>query len=122
MKLEDFVNREKEIQVAVGLYPEMEVTAAYRLYKEAKGEQVTLLSTSDKSLNKLREVVMKAQRRPCTQPGCPGQQLLEGVCEGCVEGKKGYKSKWTCEECLYRELSKTPYMEILQSLTKEVQI
>lgn len=122
MKLEEFINREKEIQEAVSIYPEMEMTAAYRLYKEAKGEKVTLLSTSDKGLNKLKEVVLKAHRRPCTEPGCNGLQLLEGVCEGCLEGKKGNKSKWTCEECLHRELSKKEYSEVLKDLIKEAQL
>ena len=119
MKVEEFVKREQEIQEAVSIFPDLEVGEAYRKYKEAKGEEATMLDTADPELEKAKAIVLRVMHRPCTQPDCPGQQLLEGVCEGCVEGKHGYRSKWTCEVCLHRDLSKKPYFEWIQELMKE---
>jgi hypothetical protein len=119
MEPEEFVVREQEIREAVSIFPDMEVGEAYRKYKEAKGETASMLQTGDPSLERAKQMVLKTFRRSCNQPGCEGTQLLEGVCEGCVEGKKGYKSKWTCEECMYRELSKRPYLDWYKELTKK---
>jgi len=118
MTAEDFVKREQEVREAHSIFPEMEIGEAYRKYKEAKGEEASMLSTGDPALEKAKAAVLQVFRRPCTQPGCKGTQLLEGVCEGCVEGKAGYKSKWTCEVCMYRELSKTPYLDWYSKLIR----
>jgi hypothetical protein len=125
MTPDEYVKRAQEIREAVSIYPELEVGEAYRLYKEAKGESAELLSTGDETIEMARQVVLNKVKKPCTQPGCFGSMLLEGVCEGCVEGKKGFKSKWTCEECLHRELLKIDYLEVVnlslkaQNLNKE---
>ena len=111
MTTEEFIQREKEIQEAHSIFPELEIGEAYRQYKEAKGETATMLSTDDPDLEAIKAVILKTFERPCTQLGCDGTQLLEGVCEGCVEGKAGFKSKWTCKTCMHRELSKKLYME-----------
>jgi hypothetical protein len=111
MTSEEFVQREKEIREAISIFPDLEIGEAYRQYKEAKGEAVTILSTSDPSITRAKEVILKTFVRPCNQVGCIGEQLLEGVCEGCVEGKAGFKSKWTCKVCMSRELSKKPYLD-----------
>lgn len=120
MTPEEFILREKEIREAASIFPEMEIGAAYRKYKEAKGEEATMLSTDDPLLKEAKKTILRAFRRKCPINGCPGEQVLEGVCEGCVEGKKGFKSKWTCEEDPYhRELSKRPYLDWYEELTRK---
>ena len=119
MTAEEFVQREKEIQEAHSIFPELEIGEAYRQYKEAKGETATMLSTDDPTLERAKEIILKAFVRPCDQTGCDGEQLLEGVCEGCVEGKAGFQSKWTCKKCMYRELSKRPYLEWYEELKEK---
>lgn len=116
MTPEEFIRREKEIQEAVSIFPELEIGEAYKKYKEAKGEEAVMLSTSDPSIAALTQVILKTYVRPCDQPGCDGEQVLEGVCEGCVEGKAGFKSKWTCKKCMHRELSKKLYMDWYEEL------
>lgn len=116
MNADEFVIREKEIREAVSIFPELEIGEAYRQYKAAKGEEAVVLSTDDPSIEAAKEVVLKTYLRPCNQPGCDGEQVLEGVCEGCVEGKAGFKSKWTCKKCMFRELSKKLYMDWFEEL------
>jgi hypothetical protein len=119
MTPKDFIKREQEVREAASIFPELEIGEAYRRYKEAKGESASMLQTGDPDLEAAKHAVLQVFHRPCTQEGCSGVQLLEGVCEGCVEGKKGYKSKWTCEECMYRELSKRPYLDWYGELSKK---
>ena len=116
MTPEEFIQREKEIREAISIFPDLEMGEAYRKYKEAKGEEATMLSTGDPSIEAAKAVILKTFERPCSQPGCEGTQLLEGICEGCVEGKAGFKSKWTCKKCMYRELSKKLYMDWYEEL------
>jgi NADH:ubiquinone oxidoreductase subunit F (NADH-binding) len=77
-----------------------------------------MLSTDDPTIEAVKQV-FKELRRPCDK--CDGTQYLESVCGGCVEGRAGYKSKWTCNKCLHRELSKKEYMEWLKDLTSSLQ-
>jgi len=119
MTSDEFVKREQEIREAHSIFPDLEIGEAYRKYKEAKGEEATMLSTGDPTLDMAKRAVLQVFRRPCNQPGCSGTQVLEGVCEGCIEGKAGFKSKWTCETCMYRELSKRLYLDWYEELTKE---
>jgi hypothetical protein len=116
MTPEDFIKREQEVREAHSIFPDLEIGEAYRQYKEAKGETASMLHTDDLSLQRAKAAILKTFVRPCTQPGCDGEQLLEGVCEGCVEGKAGFKSKWTCKKCMYRELSKRPYLDWYEEL------
>jgi len=119
MTPEEFIKREQEVQEAVSIFPELEMGEAYRKYKDAKGEVATMLSSDDGSLELAKQVILKTFVRPCTQPECDGEQLLEGVCEGCVEGKAGFKSKWTCKKCMHRELSKKKYLEWFNELKEK---
>jgi len=114
----EFMDREREVREAHAIYPDLEIGEAYRRYKEDKGETATMLRTDDPTLARAKKVVLRVFRRPCTQPECTGEQVLEGVCEGCVEGKAGYKTKWTCEVCLFRELSKKQYSDWYKELTE----
>lgn len=118
MEPKEFVTREREIREAHSIFPDLEIGEAYRQYKEAKGEEVTMLSTGDPDLERAKRAVLEVFRRPCDQLGCNGTQILEGICEGCIEGKAGYHSKWTCEVCMYRELSKREYLDWYSELTK----
>jgi len=111
MTPEAFINREQEVREARSIFPDLEIGAAYRKYKEAKGEEATMLSTGDPLLEAAKQLIIHTFRRVCTQPECSGTQLLEGICDGCVEGKAGFLSKWTCEVCMHRELSKKPYLD-----------
>ena len=116
MTPEEFIQREQEIREAISIFPDLEMGEAYKQYKEARGEEATMLSTGDPSIEAAKAVILKTFERPCSQPGCDGEQILEGVCEGCVEGKAGFKSKWTCKKCMHRELSKKLYMDWYEEL------
>ena len=107
----EYVKREKEIREATSNFPDLEIGEAYRRYKEAKGEAASRLQSDDPEIERAKKVILKTFKRPCDQPRCTGMQILEGVCEGCVEGKAGFKSKWTCEVCMKRELSTKIYLD-----------
>lgn len=117
MTPQELINRQIEISKATGKYPNLEIGEAYRKWKTERGEVATMLSTGDETIEASRRVLAKASKKPCTAQGCDGEMILESICAGCVEGKHGYKSKWTCEKCLYRELSKKDYMEWLRELS-----
>lgn len=117
MTPEEYVKREREIQEAVKAYPEeRNMSIAYRKWKKARGENAIQLNTGDKSIEAAKQVLKEAAKKPCTQTGCDGEMTLESVCNGCVEGKAGYLSKWTCSTCLCRELSKKGFLEWLREL------
>jgi hypothetical protein len=117
MKPEDYIKREQEIQEAVKAYPGREMGEAYRLWKAIRGEKATMLVTGDKEVEAVKKVLKQSAKKPCTQPGCDGEMVLESVCGGCVEGRAGYKSKWTCDKCLFRELSKKDFLQWLKELS-----
>jgi hypothetical protein len=114
MNPEEFAKRELEISLAVKDFPQDEMGAAYDKWKAARGEKPVMLSTDDPTIE-ASKMVLRELSRPCDK--CDGTQHLESVCGGCVEGRAGYKSKWTCDKCLHRELSKKEYMEWLQELS-----
>lgn len=97
-----------EVLHATRLYPDMEISAAYRKYKESLGEIPVVLYASRTSplAPALKAVAARLSVRPCSRPGCRGSQYLESICSGCIEGQAGYKTKWTCRLCLHRDLSK----------------
>jgi hypothetical protein len=113
----EYIEREQEILIAKKEFPGIEIGLAYKLWKEQRGEKVTMLSTGDQSVYNSKELLMKSASKPCTKDGCDGNMKLESVCGGCVEGKAGYKSKWTCEKCLHRELLRKEYLECLKELS-----
>jgi len=115
MTVNEYASREVEVQEAIRTNPGMEMGEAYRRWKEARGETATMLTTamdlpSKEDLNHHLDL-------PCTKEGCGGIMVLEGVCGGCVEGRAGYKSKWTCPKCLHRELSKKGLYEWARELS-----
>ena len=113
MTPEEFVEYERDMREAQIVFPGMEMRAAYEKFmvEVKKKPPRPRLSTSDPALRAAKATIMKTFRRPCNQPGCKGEQVLQGVCEGCAAGKKGFKSMWECEECLYREYSLKPYLD-----------
>lgn len=117
MTKNEFLIRESEIREALAEYPDLEMGEAYRRWKNARGEEPTYIHTGMEELHKIKAELRKSATRPCDQVGCPGIQHLEGICSGCIEGRKGYKSKWTCDECLHRELSKKEFLEWLKELS-----
>ena len=117
MTPEEYIKREQEIQEAVKANPGLEMGEAYRQWKKVRGENAIMLVTGDKSVETAKKVLKEAAKKACTQDGCDGEMTLESVCGGCVEGKAGYKSKWTCRNCLYRELSKRDFLEWLKELS-----
>lgn len=118
MTPQGFLQREEEIRKALKEFPGMEMGAAYTKWKEARGEVATFLSTGDKTLEEAKQTIRESAWKTCEK--CGGKAILESVCSGCVEGKKGYKSKWTCEECLHRELSTKEFMECLKELSSSL--
>lgn len=116
MTPDEYLQREKEVQQAVQEYPDLEMGAAFRRWKFARGESPVFLTTSDKQLMKAKEYIKQEAWKPCEK--CGGKAIIESVCGGCVEGRKGYKAKFTCEQCLHRELSMTPFLELIQETLK----
>lgn len=118
-KIQQLAIRNAEVRKAIKEYPLMEIGAAYKLWKTARGEQADLLFSNQLSaLNKDgQRVIKKLHERPCTRKECEGVQVLEAVCTGCIEGQAGYKSKWTCRLCLHRDLLKQEYLECLKELS-----
>ena len=100
--------RALEIRQAVAASPGMEIGAAFKKWKTARGESAEMLVTADATPSKkaLQELTARLRCRPCTGVGCGGTQVLESICSGCVEGRAGYKTKWTCNTCMHRDLSK----------------
>jgi hypothetical protein len=119
MTSEEFANREWEVQQAIEAYPQDEMSESYRRWKETRGEEPTSLHTNDPTIVIAKQVIQQQAWRPCEK--CGGRAVLEAVCGGCVEGRKGFKSKFTCEACLHRELSKKEYTEWLKDLTSSLQ-
>jgi len=113
MTSEEFIAYQRDVTEAHQAFPDMEMGAAYRKFMlEIKKQSPRKpLNTKDKSLEAAKSMIKQTLRRPCTQEGCSGTQIMQGVCEGCLAGKKGFKSLWECEECLYREYSKIPYLD-----------
>ncbi len=119
MTPQEYLQREIDIQEAHRLYSKLEIGEAYKKYKEERGEKAELLYTGDKNVVNIKQMLKEMAKRLCDREGCDGEQILESVCGGCVEGKAGYKSKWTCSKCLHRELSKKDYLECLRELSSE---
>ena len=117
MTPQEYIIRTQEMREATKTYPGVEMGEAFKRWKEARGEIAVMLQTSDESIELSRRGLVEVAKKPCTQEGCTGIMVLESICSGCIEGKKGYKSKWICQECLHRELSKKDYMDILKELT-----
>lgn len=113
----DLVQREEEIQKAAKEYPGVEIGEAYRKWKEAQGETAIFLQTDDRTIEVSKKLIKEAAKKPCTQDGCAGTMELEAICGSCVEGRLGWKTKWTCDVCLYRELSKKDFLEWLRELS-----
>ena len=111
--------RSLEIRRAAAASPGMEIGAAYKKWKAALGETPEmLLSAEEAPLKKeMQDLATRLRERPCSRAGCDGQQRLEAICSGCVEGKAGYKTKWTCRNCLHRDLSKETMDEWLIKLS-----
>lgn len=118
-KIRASAKRSLEIRQAVTLYPGMEIGAAWKKWKEARGEKSEMLFSNE--ITKLKtaqqDIVMQLSKRPCTRDGCEGTQHLEGICPSCIEGKSGYKTKWTCDTCMHRNLSKEGLNEWMLKLS-----
>jgi len=124
MTPEEFIERERDTLEAHEMFPELEMREAYEKFMAEirKKTPTPLLRTDDKSLKAVKTVILKSFKRPCNQPGCNGTQVLQGVCGGCAAGKKGFLSQWECDECLYREYSKRPYLDWYEELSKKEEV
>src|SRR3989304_2010172 len=111
MSPKQFLTKEQEVRQATKEFPGVEIGEAYRRWKELRGEQpLPKFSTGDRTLKLSKQYLLEKAKKPCEQEGCDGVRELESICAGCVEGRLGYKSKWTCSKCLHRELSKKDYL------------
>lgn len=117
MNPKEFIEREQEIGQAQETFPGIEIGEAYRKWKKARGEVAVYLNTGDKSIEVSKAALKETAKKPCAQEGCSGTMELEAVCGGCVEGRLGFKSKWICDACLHRELSKKDFLEWLRELS-----
>lgn len=109
MNREELLNHAKDIRESQAQFPGMDITEAYIRYKKSKGEKPRLLSSLDQADIQARLALYTTSA--CTQYGCKGTMHLEPVCPSCVEGKAGFQSKWTCDTCFFRELSKKDFSE-----------
>ena len=111
--------RSTEIRQAAREFPGLELGAAYRKWKEARGETpLPSLSSNKTDTEKAVAAFTTALRdRPCTRDGCEGTQRLEAICSGCIEGQAGYKTTWTCRTCLHRDLSRESIEEWMHKLS-----
>jgi len=118
----DFIERERDMQEAQIAFPGMEMGEAYQKFMREikKKEPQGPMDFNDPKLKAAKAIILGTFKRPCDQLGCNGTQVLQGVCSGCAAGKKGFLSQWECEECLYREFSKRPYLDWYEELTKGV--
>ena len=118
-ELRERAARSLEIRQAVAASPGMEIGAAYKKWKAAQGTTAKMLISAEQNLLKkeLTELQTRFRDRPCTREGCDGTQRLESVCNGCIEGQAGYKTKWTCRKCMHRDLSKESIEEWLIKLS-----
>ena len=117
--MKENATRNLEIRQAAAASPGMEIGAAYKKWKAARGETATMLSSAvtSKTDAAARALIQRLSNRPCSAPGCDGTQHLEYVCSGCIEGQAGYKTKWTCKTCMHRDLSKETIDEWLIKLS-----
>ena len=108
-----------EIRAAVAASPGLEIGAAYKKWKAHRGEPVEmLLSDAAEPLRRaVQDLAARLRERPCSKAGCGGSQYLEVICSGCIEGRAGYKTKWTCRKCLHRDLSKESMEEWMLKLS-----
>ncbi len=115
----EYLEYEQDVREAQIAFPELEMRAAYVKFMQEvkKKEPQKKMSTGDRHLEAVKASIRGTFCRPCNQDGCRGRQVLQGVCEGCAAGKKGFKSLWECEECLYREYSRKSYLELYNELT-----
>lgn len=104
----ELIERAKHILQARVEYPGMNISEAFKLYCQNHNLNYENLTTEETNvMNKFEEEHRtKKLAKKCTKENCTGYMILEAVCGGCVEGKAGYKSKWTCTKCMHRELSK----------------
>ena len=111
--------RNLEIRLAAAASPGMEIGAAYKKWKAHRGEPVEmLLSDAAEPLRQaVQDLAARLRERPCSKAGCGGSQRLESVCNGCIEGQAGYRTKWTCKKCMHRDLSKESIEEWLINLS-----
>jgi ubiquitin C-terminal hydrolase len=118
--IKTMMSRNTEIREAHKKYPTLELGSAYSLWKSERGEITTSLrSDKDQQARDAAKVTIKQfSERPCTANGCSGIAVLEPICSGCIEGKAGYKTKWTCQKCLHRELSKKELPEWITELSQ----
>lgn len=120
MTPEEFTKREMEISQAVKEFPVLEIGEAYRKWKENREETASFLNTGDPTIEIAKKLLREGAKKPCTQEGCSGTMELEPICAGCVEGRLGWKTKWTCDVCLFREFSKKDYMEWLSEFSSSL--
>ncbi len=109
MPTNQMIQREKDIREASAEYPGLEIGDAYNKWAQAHKKKIHPLSTADE---KERKALISAfTQRPCPQPGCSGVIHLEAICSSCIDAKKGYNSKWTCDTCDYLERSTKDFSE-----------
>lgn len=118
MTPEEFMQRERDVREAIEAFPNMEMGEAYNKFMtEIKRKPpAPKLSSGDRELKAIKSHIKSTLRRKCNQQECNGEQVLQGVCDGCAAGKKGFKTVWECQECLVREYSTRPYFEWFEEL------
>ena len=109
MDNKDLLKQIKDVNQAAAQFPGLDITEAYERFKKQKGETPTYLNSSEQSTRETQ--ISRYTLRPCSHKPCSGKMHLEQICPSCVEGRAGYQSKWTCDTCFHRKLSKKDYSD-----------
>jgi hypothetical protein len=113
---ENLAQREKDIREATAEYPGLEIGEAYQRWAKAHNKQIHTLSTADQIIRKT--LITRFTQKPCPRPGCKGTIFLESICSSCIDARKGYNSKWTCDTCDYLERSTKDFSEWFEPSAK----
>jgi len=121
MTADELMEYERDIREATIAYPKMEMRAAYIKFMTEikKRDPKPMLSTNDPKIKAAIASITKKFKKPCSQDGCRGEMVLSGVCNGCAAGRKGFRTQWECEECLYREFSPKTFFDWYEELSKK---
>jgi len=123
MTADELMEYERDIREATIAYPKMEMREAYVKFMTEikKKDPKPMLSTNDPKIKAAIASITKKFKKACENPNnkdCPGEMVLSGVCNGCAAGKKGFRTQWECEECLFREFSPKTFFDWYEELSK----
>jgi hypothetical protein len=101
--------REEQVRKAVAAYPGIPLDEAFEKWAKEHHVKHTVLKSSGAAAREAR--IKKHTQKRCPAKGCKGTVHLEAICSSCLDAKKGYNSKWTCDTCDYLSRSQKDFSE-----------